>query len=86
MEILFTAYFMTRLKEEIIVRGKQTYIDWRKFQQILLINAFAQGVPFARDYGGLLDNRFIWRCIGVQNLLCERSNWATAFIGMHIQL
>ena len=37
----------------------------------------AQGVPFAREYGGLLDNRFIRRCASFQNFLCKRTNGTT---------
>ena len=43
----------------------------------------AQGVPFARDYGGLLDNRSFGGGFGFENLLCERSNRpATSFRGI----
>jgi succinate dehydrogenase / fumarate reductase flavoprotein subunit len=34
----------------------------------------AQGVPFAREYGGLLSNPFIWRNAGAAYILRRRSN------------
>ena len=34
----------------------------------------AQGVPFAREYGGLLSNRSFRRHTGAKNILCCRSN------------
>ena len=41
----------------------------------------AQGVPFARDYGGLLDNRFLWRCPGIAHLLRQGADGPTAAVG-----
>ena len=37
----------------------------------------AQGVPFARDYGGLLDNRSFGGVLVSRTILCKRSNRAT---------
>jgi len=36
--------------------------------------AVAQGVPFAREYGGLPGKPLLRRCAGVENLLCARSD------------
>ena len=41
----------------------------------------AQGVPFAREYGGLLANRSFGGAQVSQDILCTRSNRATTFIG-----
>ena len=41
----------------------------------------AQGVPFAREYGGMLDNRSFRRRPGVPHLLCPGTNRSTAFAG-----
>ena len=41
----------------------------------------AQGVPFARDYSGLLDNRSFRRCSGFAYFLCSRSNRTTIASG-----
>ena len=40
----------------------------------------AQGVPFARDYGGMLDNRSFGGT-QLQRTLCSRTNWTTIVIG-----
>ena len=40
----------------------------------------AQGVPFAREYGGSCKP-VVWRRAGVAHVLCARTNWATAFAG-----
>jgi len=37
----------------------------------------AQGVPFAREYGGLLSNRSYWWYASTKNLLCSWSNRTT---------
>ncbi len=34
----------------------------------------AQGVPFAREYGGLLSNRSLWWNTGTTYILCSGSN------------
>ena len=39
----------------------------------------AQGVPFARDYGGLLDNRSFGGVQGFKNFLRERPDRSAAF-------
>ena len=38
----------------------------------------AQGVPFAREYGGLLANPFIRWCAGKPYFLCQGSDWPAA--------
>ena len=43
---------MIQLKEETIVLEKPTYIDWLKFLTNIIDQCVAQGVPFAREYGG----------------------------------
>ena len=40
----------------------------------------AQGVPFAREYGGLLDNRSFWWCSGIKNILRKGTNWSAVTI------
>ena len=40
-----------------------------------------QGVPFAREYGGLLDNQSFWWRSSEQDLLCAWANRPTALIG-----
>jgi succinate dehydrogenase/fumarate reductase flavoprotein subunit len=40
----------------------------------------AQGVPFAREYGGLLSNRSVWWYTSSKNILCCRSNWSAIII------
>ena len=39
----------------------------------------AQGVPFAREYGGLLDNRSFGGTQVQRTVLCSRANWPTTF-------
>ena len=41
----------------------------------------AQGVPFAREYGGHLDNRSFGGAQSIKNFLCRRSNWPATIIG-----
>ena len=41
----------------------------------------AQGVPFARDYGGAIRQSFFWRGFGFQNILRQRTNGATIIVG-----
>lgn len=40
----------------------------------------AQGVPFAREYGGLLANRSFGWSASFQNILCSWSNWTAITI------
>ena len=40
----------------------------------------AQGVPFARDYGGMLDNRSFGGVLVSRTFLCKRTNRATAVV------
>ena len=42
----------------------------------------AQGVPFARDYGGLVGQPLFRRLPGVTNLLCQGSNRPAATAGL----
>jgi len=41
----------------------------------------AQGVPFAREYGGLLDNRSFGGRTGIPYVLCQGPDRATVIIG-----
>jgi succinate dehydrogenase / fumarate reductase flavoprotein subunit len=43
----------------------------------------AQGVPFAREYGGYLSQPFIWWSSSFQNLLCQGTNRTTTFFGAY---
>ena len=52
----FSACFMIPLKVATIVPAKPMFIVWQKCANII-DQCVAQGVPFAREYGGLLDNR-----------------------------
>ena len=38
----------------------------------------AQGVPFAREYGGTAGESFLWRSPGFANVLCARTDRAAA--------
>ena len=40
----------------------------------LIDQAVAQGVPFAREYGGYLKQPVVWWHAGEQNFLCKRSD------------
>ncbi len=41
----------------------------------------AQGVPFAREYGGSLDEPLVWRRAGFADVLCARADGAAASAG-----
>jgi succinate dehydrogenase / fumarate reductase flavoprotein subunit len=49
--------FYDTVREAITALVRLTFIVWPKYLLILSTNVFTQGVPFAREYGGLLDNR-----------------------------
>ena len=57
MEILFTAYFMTRFKGGDYRSREANVYRLAEVSTNIIDQCVAQGVPFARDYGGLLDNR-----------------------------
>jgi succinate dehydrogenase / fumarate reductase flavoprotein subunit len=56
-ETVFTVFFMIPSKEVITGREKGMYIAWQKVSNNIIDQCVAQGVPFAREYGGLLENR-----------------------------
>ena len=47
----------TRSRAATSARAKRTCIGWPKCRVNIIDQCVAQGVPFAREYGGLLDNR-----------------------------
>ena len=49
--------FYDTVKEETTGVGKRMFTVWQRFLGNIIDQCVAQGVPFARDYGGLLDNR-----------------------------
>lgn len=49
--------FYDTVKVATIVPVKQTYIVWLEVSNAIIDQCVAQGVPFAREYGGTLDNR-----------------------------
>ena len=52
--IAFTVYFMILLKAEIIEQGKANVYRLAEVSVNIIDQCVAQGVPFAREYGGLL--------------------------------
>ena len=56
MVILCIVYFTTQLRVVTLGLVNPMYIGLPKSANII-DQAVAQGVPFAREYGGLLDNR-----------------------------
>ena len=52
-----TACFMIRSKEEITAAREANVYRLAEVSTNIIDQCVAQGVPFARDYGGLLDNR-----------------------------
>ena len=54
---------------------------WQKISGSIIDQCVAQGVPFAREYGGLLDNRSFWRCPGPPYLLCQGPDRANSAAG-----
>ena len=55
--IAFSDCFTTRLKAAIFAPAKRTFIAWPKSANLIIDQCVEQGVPFAREYGGLLANR-----------------------------
>ena len=56
-EIVSIAYFMTPLRVAISVPEKQNVYRLAQVSTNIIDQCVAQGVPFAREYGGLLANR-----------------------------
>ena len=54
---VFSVCFMIRLKVVTIVQEKQMCIGLAEVSVNIIDQCVAQGVPFAREYGGLLSNR-----------------------------
>jgi hypothetical protein len=52
-----TAFFTIPSKAATTAPVKPTYTAWRRFPPLSSTSAWRKGVPFAREYGGLLDNR-----------------------------
>ena len=52
------------------MREVPMFIGLLKFQEILLISAVFQGVPFTRDYGEALDNRSL-ECFSLSYILSK---------------
>ena len=57
MAIQFTGFFMTPSKAATIVHVKQTCIVLAEVSNQIIDHCVAQGIPFAREYGGNLANR-----------------------------
>ena len=53
-----------RSREANVYRMAECSVD-------LIDHMVAQGVPFGREYGGYLSNRFVWRRAGISYLLCS---------------
>ena len=70
--IVYIGYFTTLLKEEIFDQEKQMFIVLLKNSTNIIDQCVAQGVPFAREYGGLLANRSFGGGAGEQNFLKAR--------------
>ena len=54
---VFIVFFMTPSKVVTFVPERQMFIVWLRVNTNIIDQCVAQGVPFAREYGGLLANR-----------------------------
>ena len=64
-------------------RGSPTCIAWRSSAAEIIDQCVAQGVPFAREYGGTLANRSFGGRAGLAHLLCPRPDRAAAALGCY---
>jgi len=55
--LAFTGSSTTRSRAATSARARPTSTGWPRFSNLIIDQCVAQGVPFAREYGGLLDNR-----------------------------
>ena len=78
MVILLTVCFTTLMKggDYQFPREANVYRRLAEVSANIIDQCVAQGVPFARDYGGLLDNRSFGGVLVSQYILRQRSNRA----------
>jgi len=81
----FTVYFMNHKGGDYRAREANVY-RLAEISPNIIDQCVAQGVPFAREYGGMLSNRSFWRNPGSTYILRGRTNRTALLLGAYSAL
>ena len=81
MVTLFTVFSTIQSKVVTTVHAKLTFYRLAEVSNAIIDQCVAQGVPFAREYGGLLDNRSFGGAQVSRTFYAPRSNRTAVVAG-----
>ena len=82
MAILPTDFFTIPSRGDYRSRESNVY-RLAEVSTNIIDQCVAQGVPFARDYGGLLGQSFFWGCFGIQNFYAKGQTGQQLLLGAY---